>query len=115
VYALTAMYSALPLECAQWTNIANLNLKNNKIGDLLGPIMQSWIQLERLYLGSNLLRRIPMEIGLLLNAVEFDFSGNFIESLPISLSLCTNLELLHLGQLSCTRFRMIYLEFCRQQ
>lgn len=38
-----------------------------------------------------------MEIGLLVNAIEFDFSSNFIETLPTSLSLCINLELLHLG------------------
>jgi Leucine-rich repeat (LRR) protein len=93
------VFLALPVECSQWTSIMNLNLKNNKIGDLIGPVMQTWVQMERLYMGSNLLKRIPVEIGLLLNAVEFDFSSNFIEALPTSLSLCTNLELLHLGMM----------------
>ena len=85
------------MESAQWTSINYLNLKNNKIGDLVGPVMQTWANMEKLYLGSNLLRRLPTEIGLLQNAVEFDFSSNFLESIPSSLALCTNLELLHLG------------------
>jgi hypothetical protein len=50
-----------------------VNLKNNKITDV-GSLPAAWLQLERLYLGSNLLTTIPFEIGACVQVKELDFS-----------------------------------------
>jgi Leucine-rich repeat (LRR) protein len=109
--------SALPMESSHWSSMVSLNLKNNKIADLIGPVMQNWLpvclvlqsfvisldmltthnQMEKLYLGSNLLKRIPFEIGMLGNATELDFSRSISSSLidPTQTDNCSTSQQLH--------------------
>jgi hypothetical protein len=63
----------MPAEASNWSNITVVNLKNNKIADI-GSLPAAWSQLERLYLGSNLLTTIPFEIGACVQVKELDFS-----------------------------------------
>lgn len=104
------------MEAANWEDIQVVNLKNNKIADI-GSLPHFWPKLERLFLGTcchilflyllafltpfrsgmNLLASIPYEIGSCTQLVELDFSHNQIQTLPLSLVQCTNLQRLHLG------------------
>ena len=75
---LTALINSLrnlglPLEASHWEEVQVINLKNNKIADI-GTLPQFWPNLERLYLGMNLLTSIPFEIGTCTQLLELDFS-----------------------------------------
>jgi Leucine-rich repeat (LRR) protein len=89
--------AALPEELAEWKGVEHINVKNNKLVELPPSIFQSFPSIQRLYVGGNLLRTLPEEIGHCTALVALDFSNNQIEALPVALEQCTNLELLHCG------------------
>jgi len=89
--------TSIPAEACAWQVLTHLNMKNNKIVAVTSDHLNAWPVLQKLYLGSNLLTEIPDEVGNLTQAVEIDFSNNAIEVIPNTLSLCTSLQLLHLG------------------
>ena len=48
-------------------------MKNNKINDL-GTLPQYWTQIEKLFLGTNLINTIPFEIGSCKELLVLDLS-----------------------------------------
>lgn len=89
--------TSLPVECSHWGQLQILNLKNNKIMEINGEILQSWSNVEKLYLGRNLIKILSEDIGYCNQLVELDLSSNGLETVPFALSQCTALKLLHLG------------------
>jgi hypothetical protein len=52
-------------------------MRNNKLTEINGEIFQSWSNIEKLYLGKNLLKNISEDIGYCNQLVELDISRYF--------------------------------------
>jgi Leucine-rich repeat (LRR) protein len=87
----------IPTEAENWKEITYLNIKNNQISDFLDIFAEKWKKMEKLYCGSNLLTKVPDDLGNMDKLLELDISNNALESVPQSISMCYDLELLHLG------------------
>jgi Leucine-rich repeat (LRR) protein len=90
--------TAIPDACVAWTQIERLDFRNNKISEIPGCLLSSWKdKLEKIFMGYNLLKVIPEEIGECIHLIEVEFSNNAIEALPLSIANCHDLQHLHLG------------------
>lgn len=66
--------TSIPIACSSWTSIEQVNFRNNKITEIPGEIFNSWLELKKIYMSYNLLKKIPEEIGSCIKLIEADFS-----------------------------------------
>lgn len=96
-YIILIFSIEIPAEAMSWISLVYLNLRKNAIEQLPVLVLKNWTKIERLYISINRIREIPDEIGHCQRLVELDFSSNLLESVPVGLAMCINLNLLNLG------------------
>lgn len=87
----------IPLKFSQLKNLHELWLNNINLYDLPTNIFVNLTQLEKLSLKSNHLRRLPADIGYLIELRWLSVEDNELNDLPDSLQDCANLSYLNLN------------------
>eukprot|EP00741_Cyanophora_paradoxa_P004728 tig00000826_g4586.t2 len=78
-------------------NIRQLNLSHNKLTSIPGNELERLVNLEKLYVSSNRLGALPVEIGRLADLHVLDVRDNRLDALPTELGRLSGLRVLALN------------------